>query len=65
MVLDQSFERDCNHNVQFEETKFPKASDYGEPPVDTYDHSRQRWHQLPLLLQASLKLGIPNITNFS
>src|SRR5438876_10622276 len=42
------FKRKCfviTWNVQFEETQFPKASDYGEPPADPYDHSRQRQHQ--------------------
>ena len=44
------FERKCfviTHSLNFEETEFPKASDYGEPPADPYDHSRQRWHQSP------------------
>ena len=44
------FERKCfvtTRNVKFEETQFPKASDYSEPPADTYDHSRQRRHQSP------------------
>src|SRR5437773_757329 len=44
------FERKCfviTHSLKFEETEFPKASDYGEPPADPYDHSRQRWHQSP------------------
>src|SRR5438045_5038068 len=34
-------------DVQFEETQFPKASDYGEPPADPYNHSRQRRHKSP------------------
>ena len=41
------FERKCfviTRNVQFEETKFPKAADYGEPPADTYDHLWRRRH---------------------
>ena len=36
--------------MQFEETQFSNALDYCEPPVDPYDHSWQRRHQLPSLL---------------
>ena len=38
------FERKCfvnSRDVLFEETQFPKASDFDEPPADFYDDSRQ------------------------
>ena len=41
------FERKCfinSHDLIFEETEFPKASDFDEPPADPYDHSRNTQH---------------------
>ena len=32
--------KDARYTLIFEETEFPKASDFDEPPADPYDHSR-------------------------
>ena len=40
----RDFERNCfiiSRDLIFEETEFPKASDFDEPPADFYDDSRR------------------------
>ena len=50
------FERKCfvnSRNLIFEETEFPKASDFDEPPADSYDDSRMNPHIEQVAEQAS------------